>query len=66
VVATDVPSPDRMQAALGPDGRGWLVYQPDTPDQIRVVRLNARALLGVKPHPRKHKTHTQHPKPKHH
>jgi hypothetical protein len=28
VIATDVPSPDRMEAALGPDGRGWLVYQP--------------------------------------
>jgi hypothetical protein len=57
VVATDVPSPDRMLAALGPDGRGWLVYQPDTPDQIRVVALNARALLGIKPRPKKHKPH---------
>jgi hypothetical protein len=53
VIATDVPDPGRMQAALGPDGRGWLVYEPSGADQIRLVGLNARTLLGPKPKPKK-------------
>jgi hypothetical protein len=56
VIGSDVPSPDRMEAALGPDGRGWLVYGADSVRQIRVIPLNAGALLAITP---AHKT----PKP---
>ena len=55
MIATDVADPGRMQAALGPDGRGWLVYEVEAENQIRVVPLNARKLLGIRPAPKKHK-----------
>jgi hypothetical protein len=60
VIATDVADPGRMQAALGPDGRGWLVYEVEAENQIRVVPLNAGKLLGIKPAPKKHKPRGHH------
>jgi hypothetical protein len=47
-----------MEAALGPDGRGWLVYGADSVRQIRVIPLNAGALLAITP---AHKTHKPRP-----
>jgi hypothetical protein len=55
VIATDVENPGRMQAALGPDGRGWLVYELESGSQIRLVPLNTNHLLEIKPAPKKHK-----------
>lgn len=49
-----------MQAALGPDGRGWLVHEVEAENQIRVVPLNARKLLGIRPAPKKHKPRGHH------
>jgi hypothetical protein len=60
VIATDVADPGRMQAALGPDGRGWLVYEVEAENQIRAVPLNARKLPGIKPAPKQHKTGGHH------
>jgi hypothetical protein len=55
MIATDVENPGRMQAVLGPDGRGWLVYELESGSQIRLVPLNTNHLLGIKPAPKKHK-----------
>jgi hypothetical protein len=52
VIATDVDSPDRMSAALGSDGRGWLAYEAPADHEIRLVRLNASTLLGTGHAPR--------------
>ncbi|HEY1515659.1 MAG TPA: hypothetical protein VGF91_04510 [Solirubrobacteraceae bacterium] len=60
VIATDVDSPGRMSAALASDGRGWLAYEAEFGSEIRVVPLNARGLLGIKPAPPHHRKHRKH------
>jgi hypothetical protein len=69
VIATDVDQPGRMNAALGPDGTGWLVYENLGGGEIRLVPLNVGA-LGIKaPAPPKHRRHhkpVKHHKPRKH
>jgi hypothetical protein len=69
VIATDVQLPSRMSAALGPDGTGWLGYDLNAGSEVRLVPINAAALLGIRhtPPPRKHhRHHRRHHKPRHH
>jgi hypothetical protein len=45
VIGTDVPLPQHMRAAVGPHGRGWLVYDRNAGNQVRAIPLNVNELL---------------------
>lgn len=64
VVATEVNLPSRMEAALGPNGNGWLVYDLNAGSEIRVFPLSVDALLGIRAAPPPHKVHHRHHRPK--
>ena len=68
-IATDVQLPSRLSAALGPDGRGWLVYDLNAGSEVRLVPVSADGLLGIKapaPRPKPHRHHRRHHKPHRH
>jgi hypothetical protein len=63
-IATDVQLPSRLNAAVAPDGSGWLVYDLNAGSEVRVVPVSIEALLGIR-HPahhrkRRHRRHHMH------
>ena len=45
VLATGLELPGHMQVALGPDGRGLVVWDENTGDDLQAVRISVRKLL---------------------